>query len=135
MISLRPQACRHRVPCFKKHQALVNKFVDKGLVFLLIKGWSKVLTNPMLYNYLCEKVKGIKNPDSSPASNIRERNYRDCAANVYRLWIITKNISIKFSLPKEWRGILNYTKMRIELLCTIAATLNWLNRFILVFLC
>ena len=40
--------------------------------------------------FACSKQKGTKNPDSSPASNICERNYRDCAAKIRRIVEPTK---------------------------------------------
>lgn len=47
----------------------------------------------------------IKNPDSSPASVIRERNYRDCDANLVIIWHTTNSFSIKFFQTSGWNAI------------------------------
>ena len=43
----------------------------------------------------------IKNPDSSPASDIWERNYRDCAAKIRRIMEPTKQFLEKVFSTKR----------------------------------
>lgn len=57
--------------------------------------WSDMLSD--ISDIYANFVK-IKNPDSSPASDIRERNYRDCDAKLVIISHITKHFSIKFFL-------------------------------------
>ena len=52
-----------------------------------------------------------KNPDSSPASDIWERNDRDCTAKVQKIWNTTSNFSKKFSQRIEWSVIFHFILM------------------------